>query len=48
MTIDISHMVVLFFDGLCAIYVYIHVIYIVMMRVNQDGGSMDLGAMLVE
>jgi len=36
------------FHGLRAIYVYIHVIYIVMMRVNQDGGAMDLGATPVE
>ena len=48
MTTGRSHMVVSFFHCLRAIYVYIHVIYIVMMRVNQDGGAMDLGAMPVE
>ena len=41
-------MVVSFFHGLRAIYVYIHVIYIVIMRVNQDGGALDLGATAVE
>ena len=41
-------MVVLFFQGLRAIYVYIHLIYIVMMIVNQDGGAMDLGVTPVE
>lgn len=48
MTTGRSHMVVFIFHGLRAIYVYIHVIYIVMMRVNQDGGAMDLGVTPVE
>ena len=37
-------MVVFFFYGLRAKYIYISMIYIVMVEDNQGGGAMDLGA----